>query len=597
MSDAIATAPRGLRLFAKLLILTLLIGLVPLLALSFAMLDTNAAALRNVTRQLHLSLASDANRAVEAELAATRTELTGIGQLLLAPGLGDDQTRLTLAGAKVTSSHALDYAAIYDPGGKMIVALKATEAGPIDPPRQLTGEILGQLGEGKLTPGAVRTAALATASTPVRPLLPLYVALYLNGERKLIVGTAIDLTPLCKAAADLNEQRLGGVGSVLVVNEKRELVVAPDPERVAAHESLAAHGIFSAIVGNMGFRQKIGLSPEFTQDGVEMLGALEAIPEQGWAVIVQEPRAVAYHSLIVMRQSVIALALLVALAAAISGVVFARRLAKPIAQLEEASRAIGARHFEKVPADVSSRGDEVGSLGRAFDSMAVDLRASEKKLIKETEARASLSRYLPGDVVELILNDPGRLKLGGERREITVLFADVVAFTKLSEQHPPELIVALLNELFTFATEIVERRGGIVDKFIGDCAMAVWGTPDTKPDDAERAVMAASDLRRWLDTANRKWKQKFGVEIQMAMGLHTGPAVAGNIGSERRMEYTVIGDTVNLAARLEGKAAPGQILISNATRLKLPDDLPVNALGEAKLAGRAQSVEIFEVLE
>jgi len=578
MSDAIATAPRGLRLFAKLLILTLLIGLVPLLALSFAMLDTNAAALRNVTRQLHLSLASDANRAVEAELAATRSELTGIGQLLLAPGLGDDQTRLTLVGAKVTSSHALDYAAVYDPGGKMIVALKAAESGPIDPPRQLAGEILGQLGEGKLIPGTVRSGALVTPSTQVRPLLPLYVALYLNGERTLIVGTAIDLTPLCKAAADLNEQRLGGVGSVLVVNEKRELVVAPDPERVAAHESLAAHGIFSAIVGNMGFRQKIGLSPEFTQDGVEMLGALEAIPEQGWAVIVQEPRAVAYHSLIVMRQSVIALALLVALAAAISGVVFARRLAKPIAQLEEASRAIGARHFEKVPADVSSRGDEVGSLGRAFDSMAIDLRASEKKLIKETEARASLSRYLPGDVV-------------------TVLFADVVSFTKLSEQHPPELIVALLNELFTFATEIVERRGGIVDKFIGDCAMAVWGTPDTKPDDAERAVMAACDLRRWLDTANRKWKQKFGVEIQMAMGLHTGPAVAGNIGSERRMEYTVIGDTVNLAARLEGKAAPGQILISNATRLKLPDDLPINALGDAKLPGRAQSVELFEVLE
>ena len=229
--------------------------------------------------------------------------------------------------------------------------------------------------------------------------------------------------------------------------------------------------------------------------------------------------------------------------------------------------------------------------------MAVDLRTSETKLVRETQARASLSRYLPGDVVELILNDPGRLKLGGERREVTVLFADVVAFTKLAEQHPPELIVALLNELFTFATEIVERRGGIIDKFVGDCAMAVWGTPETKPDDAERAVLAATDLGRWLDTANRSWKQPLGVEIQRAMGLHAGPVVAGTLGRERRRDYTVSGDTVNLASRLEGKAAPGQILISAATREKLHEDIEVNSLGDAKLPGRAQAVQLFEVLE
>ena len=133
---------------------------------------------------------------------------------------------------------------------------------------------------------------------------------------------------------------------------------------------------------------------------------------------------------------------------------------------------------------------------------------------------------------------------------VTVLFADVVAFTKLAENREPEETVALLNELFTVATEILQRRGGIVDKFIGDCVMAVWGAPHSYPDDAERAVAAAEDLRRWLDTANRRWKTKYGVQVQLGMGIHTGLAVAGNLGSEKRMEYTVIGDPVNEAARL-----------------------------------------------
>jgi len=591
MSDAPAPRPRGLRLFPKLLLLTLAIGLVPLLLLSASMLNTNADALRHSTRELHLSLASDARRAVRMDLAAAKAELVGIGQLLIAPGLGDDATRLALAGSKVTASEAIDFAAIYSPGGRLVVALRAKETAKIDPPAQLDGEVLAQLAPGKLVPGSVREG-------PDGPLLPLYVSIEVAGERRAIVGTALDLRPLCRTVAELSERRLGGVGSVMVVNEKRELLVAPDPARVLHHESLAQLGIFSALVGSMGFRQELGAAPEFMQDGVEMLGALEAMPEMNWGVIVQQPRELAYHSLIIMRRSVIAAALLMALLAIVAGVLVSRRLTQPIAQLEQASREIGARHFDQVPAEVAARADELGSLGRAFDAMASDLRTSEAKLIQETQARTSLSRYLPGDVVELILNDPSRLKLGGERREITVLFADVVAFTKLAEQHPPELIVALLNELFTFATEIVERRGGIIDKFIGDCAMAVWGTPDSKEDDAARAVLAATDLRRWLDTANRKWRITFGVEIQMAMGIHTGPAVAGNIGSERRMDYTVIGDTVNLAARLEAKAAPGQILISGFTKTKLSlDEFELNALGETRLAGREMPIDLFEVLE
>jgi adenylate cyclase len=172
----------------------------------------------------------------------------------------------------------------------------------------------------------------------------------------------------------------------------------------------------------------------------------------------------------------------------------------------------------------------------------------------------------------------------------------VVGFTRLSETQPPEVIVALLNELFTFATEIIQRSGGIIDKFIGDCIMAVWGTPQSRPDDALRAVQAAEQLRRWLEVGNRRWRERWGIEIQLAIGIHTGQAVAGNVGSEKRMEYTVIGDTVNVAARIESMAQAGQILVSEATRERIAESaVELVPAGERKLHGRAATTLIFEV--
>ncbi len=245
---------------------------------------------------------------------------------------------------------------------------------------------------------------------------------------------------------------------------------------------------------------------------------------------------------------------------------------------------------------VTRRGDELGSLGRSFDGMAMTLETQERELIAQTQARSALSRYLSPEVVELVVSQPEKLRLGGERREVTIFFADVVGFTRLSESQTPETIVALLNELFTFATEIIQRRGGIIDKFIGDCIMAVWGSPQTRPDDAQRAVQAAEDLRRWLDVGNRRWRERWGIEIQLAIGVHTGPAVAGNVGSEKRMEYTVIGDTVNVAARLESMAQPGQILVSEATRERIADGgVELVPAGERTLHGRSAATRIYEV--
>ena len=589
MPDASAARPRGMRLFHKLFLVTLAIGLGPLLALAAAMLDTNAEALRHSTRQLHLAIAGDAARTVRSKLTATKSELLGIGQLLLGDGSASDDLRSSLVAAKVTSSEAIDFAAVYAPGGRFFLSWKAKEAAQVEAPQQLDGEILQRLKPGELTPGEVR-------QTPTGPVLSLYLPYQVGGKLRGIIATFLDLGPLCATAQELGE-RLGGGGGVMVVDEKRTLVVAADKERVALRESLKDYGIFSAISGNLGFRREIGASPEFKDGEREMLGALEPMSELGWAVIVFQPRDFAYHSLAVLRRSVLAAALVAALLAALGGFLLARRLAAPIAELEAETRKMAARTFTKVAPAVSGRADELGALGRAFDQMAVELRTSEQKLVVETKATLTLSRYLSADVVTAILKDPDKLKLGGERREITVLFADVVAFTKLAEQQPPELVVQLLNELFTFATEIIQRRGGIIDKFIGDCVMAVWGAPEAHPDDPLRAVLAAEDLRRWLDTANRRWRRQLGLEVRMAMGINTGAAVAGNLGSEKRMDYTVIGDAVNVAARLESMASPGQILISQATRDRLPDGHVLKNLGEKQVYGKSTSTGVFEVAE
>jgi class 3 adenylate cyclase len=325
------------------------------------------------------------------------------------------------------------------------------------------------------------------------------------------------------------------------------------------------------------------------------MGALATLPQVGWAVVVQQRQAQAYQTLGTLKLAVLVAVALACLVALLAGVLGARQLILPIGRLVEATKAIGRRAFSRVDRSVSSRSDEVGDLARAFDTMSFQLETSEQQLVKETQVRAALSRYLPQEMVELVVKDPAVFKLGGEQRTVTVLFADVVGFTKLSEKLPPETIVAVLNELFTFATEIVRLHGGIIDKFIGDCVMAVWGVPEEHPDDPKRALLAAEALRRWTEVGNRRWRHKYGVEVRLAMGVHTGPVVAGNVGSEQRMDYTVIGDTVNLAARLESSAAPNQILISEATRAALGDDSHLEALGERSLRGRSQPTTVYEV--
>jgi adenylate cyclase len=216
----------------------------------------------------------------------------------------------------------------------------------------------------------------------------------------------------------------------------------------------------------------------------------------------------------------------------------------------------------------------------------------EKRKVKQL-----FSRYVAKNVYDQLLADPSRAKLGGTRRHMTVLFSDMRGFTALTEKGLPEDIVAQLNEYFTRMVKVLFENHGTLDKFVGDMVMALFGAPLDDEDHAEHAVQAALAMVRALEVLNAEW-QSFGLpRLDIGIGINTGDMVAGNIGSASIMSYTVIGDAVNLGARLESlnKEYGTRIIISEATRSRLKGQYDIRPLGSVTVKGKSQAVAIFEV--
>lgn len=216
----------------------------------------------------------------------------------------------------------------------------------------------------------------------------------------------------------------------------------------------------------------------------------------------------------------------------------------------------------------------------------------EKRQVKKL-----FSRYVSKDVYDRLVADPSLAALGGARRHMTVLFSDVRGFTAMSEQGSPEEVVAQLNEYFSRMVQVVFAHRGTVDKFVGDMVMALFGAPLDDDDHAEHAVQTALAMARALGELNAGWQAQGRPTLDIGIGINTGDMVAGNIGSDTIMSYTVIGDAVNLGARLESlnKDYGTRIIISEATRSRLKGRYDIYPLGDVVVKGKSKPVAIFEV--
>lgn len=228
-------------------------------------------------------------------------------------------------------------------------------------------------------------------------------------------------------------------------------------------------------------------------------------------------------------------------------------------------------------------------------AVALENASFAERIRREALTRSNFERFFTPQLAARIANSEEAIRLGGEKRPVTVLFSDIRGFTALSETMNPDTMAKHLTEYFTEMVDCVFRHGGTLDKFIGDAVMAQWGAPIREPDDADRAMAAAIDMMQQLDILNARWRAEGRPEWQIGIGINFGEAFAGNIGSERRLEYTVIGDTVNVASRLCSKAKGGEIIISEEFRRELANPPELDALEPLELKNKSQPVPAFRV--
>jgi len=225
--------------------------------------------------------------------------------------------------------------------------------------------------------------------------------------------------------------------------------------------------------------------------------------------------------------------------------------------------------------------------------------ASEMKTAKEDRRliKDMFSRYLSQDVVQSLIQQPELVKLGGDKKAATLFFADIRGYTSFSEGKDPSYIVEVLNEYFSQAVEIILKYNGYIDKFIGDCIMAAWGVPMyDEQTDAVKAVSCALEIQSLVKSTKRSFFKGEAKHLQVGIGMNSGPLVAGNLGSSNRMEYSIIGDTVNVAARLEGVAKGGEVIVNHTTRDLLGDHFKLKELEPVKVKGKVKPLPIFSVL-
>lgn len=400
-------------------------------------------------------------------------------------------------------------------------------------------------------------------------------------------GSDNALICLFSTAAFQGSTQTDSAAVMIAVSQDGEAIVHPDFNAVSAAVNLSDDPLVGQAVtsssANMVFRYRL-------TDGKDYIGAFHKVALGSFAVVSSVPLEMVYAAAIDVARRNAIITGIVLLLSILAVWFFSKTVSQPVLALVEAARAIKRGEYE-LSMKPTTR-DELGLLTQSFAEMGKGL--AERERIKET-----FGKFVNKEIAEQALT--GKFALGGVRKTATIFFSDIRSFTSISERLAPEAVVEFLNDYMTRMVACVERSGGVVDKFIGDAIMAVWGAPSTKGSaalDAVSCLEAAINMRLSLIEFNKGRGGDDKPIIRIGCGINTGDCLAGQIGSAQRMEYTVIGDAVNLASRIEALNKPlgTDILVSEHTYRVVKDRIIAQEMPPIKVKGKAEPLKIYAVI-
>jgi len=370
-----------------------------------------------------------------------------------------------------------------------------------------------------------------------------------------------------------------------IVNGQGDVIAHYDSSISRSKVNLSSLGIVKLLISSTNPNGQTFFNEE---KGERHLGAFQRIGFSDSAVVSTVPEKTAFAAVYKIQRIIFYITVTALGSAVLFILIFSKTLTRPLERLMNAAGSIRKGDFTVVvPATTR---DEIGRLSTSFTEMAQGLAEREKM-------KDAFGKFVNKEVAEMVLK--GELKLGGERKDVAVFFSDIRSFTAISEKLEPEEVVEFLNEYMTIMVDCVNKTNGSVDKFIGDAIMAIWGAPLSHGNDTENAVNGALMMRSALLKFNKGRGGDKKPVIKIGSGINTGPVLAGQIGSHEKMEYTVIGDTVNLASRIESLNKPfgTDILISEDACELVKDIYLVEPMKKIKVKGKTEPQQIYAVIK
>jgi len=383
-----------------------------------------------------------------------------------------------------------------------------------------------------------------------------------------------------------------GVRDFFLIDRVGHLLAHKNEELLSGPQSWIKNPLVIKSLENENIKQKqVTFVDSANQQ--EYIGAFVKSPFWGVTLLAQTPVSVIIEPAEGVQRTVIYIAGVVMSISLFIVFLFSLTITKPIEILAELIKEIPKGNFNISARNKVTSKDEVGDLAYAFDHMTDGLKERDK-------VKNLFNKFHGSSITENLLSQ--EISVGGTRKDVTVFFSDIRGFTKFSEGHSPEEVVSMLNEYFEVMVKIINQHGGVVDKFIGDAIMAVWGVPTAGENDTENALNACLEMRKALIELNQSRAYRGLSEIHIGMGLHAGTAISGTIGSEERMEFTVIGDTVNVTSRIESatKNFAVDLLISDEVFKRLDSQVErkfnFDLAGDIEVKGKSLPLTLYKVL-